>query len=387
MKGRRIPLQRPPLSSPVRAGVPHVPSRPSAKRVPRLDSPVLPTPLAPTTAILTSRRPAAPRQQSAAVLPGAGYSAMVHMFWMRRIAAPAGLHSAGREVEDRRRLALQREEGTRSDAARAETRKNPRGESDETRGSAVPVRGWDGSRPGADFLWPRPRLYSISQSPAAPLDAPPTACTTRLRPHESPKRVRSPVRSAENRAAGARVATCGNQPAPAALARGRTGGCGATGSQIRVGDLSVSAGSQVRVGGICPCLRGRLVSAGSQIRGGLRSTLPCLPTSLLGLHKSVPRHSPYWVPGPLTSLTTAYIRLSSPSLTQGTCWGTPQAPDLFGPVLCSTPALETPLHWLGHIPSIFLHYTISHHYIHKQRDNPPWPKMWRCLGGKIPILL
>lgn len=55
------------------------------------DSPVLPTPLAPTTAILTSRRPAAPRQHSAAAaLPAAGYSAMVHMFWMRRIAAPAG---------------------------------------------------------------------------------------------------------------------------------------------------------------------------------------------------------------------------------------------------------------------------------------------------------
>ena len=47
----------------------------------REDSPVLPTPLAPTTAILTRRRPAAPRQQSAAAaLPGAGYSAMVHMF-------------------------------------------------------------------------------------------------------------------------------------------------------------------------------------------------------------------------------------------------------------------------------------------------------------------
>lgn len=47
----------------------------------REDSPVLPTPLAPTTAILTSRRPAALRQKSAAAaLPGAGYSAMVHMF-------------------------------------------------------------------------------------------------------------------------------------------------------------------------------------------------------------------------------------------------------------------------------------------------------------------
>lgn len=164
------------------------------------------------------------------------------------------------------------------------------GESDETTGSAVPVRGWDLSRPGADFLWPRPRLHPSSQSPGAPLEAPPTVCTTRLRPHWSRERVRGPVRSEENRAAGARVATCGIQPAPAALARGRTGGCGVTGSQIRVGDLSVSAGSQVHMGGICPCLRRRPVtSTGSQIRGGFRDTHPCLPTSPLGLRRSDPR--------------------------------------------------------------------------------------------------
>lgn len=96
-KGKRIPLQCPPLPAPVRVGRSPT-SRPSTQRIPGLYSPVLPTPLAPTTAILTSRRPAAPRQQSAAVLPGEGYSAMVHMFWMRRIAAAAGLHRAGREV-------------------------------------------------------------------------------------------------------------------------------------------------------------------------------------------------------------------------------------------------------------------------------------------------
>lgn len=193
----------------------------------------MPTPLAPTTAILTSRRPAAPRQQSAAVLPGAGYSAMVHMFWMRRIAATARLHGAGRKVRT-------------GDGSRCKERRVPRrrargqklertGERDEKRGSGVPDRGWDGSRRGAGFLWPRPRLHSSSQSPSAPLEAPPTACTTRLRPHRSRERVRGPVRSEENRAAGARVATCGTQPAPAALARGRTGACGVTGSQIRVG--------------------------------------------------------------------------------------------------------------------------------------------------------
>ena len=69
----------------------------------------------------------------------------------------------------------------------------------------------------------------------------------------------------------------------------------------------MSAGSQVHVGGICPCLHRRPgVSAGSQIRGGFRSTHPCLPTSPLGLRRSVPRHSLNWVPGPLTSLTTGF---------------------------------------------------------------------------------
>lgn len=137
--------------------------------------------------------------------------------------------------------------------------------------------------------------------------------------------MRGPVRSEENRAAGARVATCGTQPAPAALARGRTGACGGHGvSDPRGGDLAVSAGSQVHVVGICPCLqRSPGVSAGSQIRGGFRGTHPCLPTSPLGLRRSVPRHSLNWVPGPLTSLTTAYIPLASPPLTPRNLLGAP----------------------------------------------------------------
>lgn len=199
--------------------------------------------------------------------------------------------------------------------------------------------------------------------------------------------MRSPVRSTENRAAGARVATCWTHPAPAALARGRTGGCGATGSQIRVGDLSVSAGSQVRVGGICPCLRGRLVlSAGSQIRGGLRFTHPCLPTSLLGLHRSVRRHSPYLVPGPLTSLTTANIRLASPSLTQGTCRRIPQVPDLFDPVLCSCAGDTIALAWphTKYFPALY-NFPITI-FINKEITLPGL-KCGICLGGKIPILL
>lgn len=199
--------------------------------------------------------------------------------------------------------------------------------------------------------------------------------------------MRSPVRSTENRAAGARVATCWTHPAPAALARGRTGGCGATGSQIRVGDLSVSAGSQVRVGGICPCLRGRLVlSAGSQIRGGLRFTHPCLPTSLLGLHRSVRRHSPYLVPGPLTSLTTANIRLASPSLTQGTCRRIPQVPDLFDPVLCSCAGDTIALAWphTKYFPALY-NFPITI-FINKEIALPGL-KCGICLGGKIPILL
>lgn len=274
---------------------------------------------------------------------------MVHMFWMRRIAATAGAARSGEESQDRRPLALQGEEGTRSDTARAETGRNGR-EREETRGSAVPARGWHRSRPGADFLRPRPRLHCSSQSPGAPLEAPPTASTTRLRPHRSRERVRSPVRSEENRAPGARVATCGTQPAPAALARGRTGGCGVTGSQIRVGDLPMSAGFQVRIRGICPCLRRKpVMSAGSQIHGGFRGTHPCLPTSPLDLRRSVPRHSLNWVPGPLTSLTTAYIQLPSP-LTPRNLLGTPQAhshcPVWPYPVLCSCAGDTIALIWL-----------------------------------------
>lgn len=43
-----------------------------------------------------------------------------------------------------------------------------------------------------------------------------------------------PVRPGERREAGAREATRGIQPSPAALARGPSGGCRVTGSQIRV---------------------------------------------------------------------------------------------------------------------------------------------------------
>lgn len=336
MKGRRIPLQRPPLSSPVWVGVSQVPPLDQA------DSSLGLTGLAhaagPHHGDLDE--PAAGGPQ-AAVGSGAARDGVLcdgtHVLdeAHRRYGRAA---RSGEGSQDRRRLALQGEEGARSDTARAETGRNRR-EREGTRGSAVPAGGWDLSRPGADFLRPRPRLHSSSQSPGAPLEAPPTACTTGLRPHRRRERVRSPERVEENRAAGARVATCGTQPAPAALARGRTGGCGVTGSQIRVGDLSVSAGSRVRVGGICPCLRREpVMSAGSQIRGGFRGTHPCLPTSPLGLRRSVPRHFLNWVSGPLTSLTTAYIRLPSP-LTPRNLLGTPQAHSHCSvwpyPVLCS----------------------------------------------------
>lgn len=289
MKGRRIPLQRPPLSSPVWVGVSQVPPLDQAGSSLGLTG--LAHAAGPHHGDLDE--PAA-RSPQAAVGSGAARDGVLcdrtHVLdeAHRRYGRAA---RSGEESQARRRLALRGEEGTRSDAARAGTGRTGR-EREETRGSAVPARGWDRSHPGADFLRPRPRLHSSSQSPGAPLEAPPTACTTRLRPCRSRERVRSPVRSEENRAAGARVATCGTQPAPAALARGRTGGCGVTGSQIRVGDLSVSAGFQVRMGGLCPCLPMKpVMSAGSQIRGGFRGTHPCLPTSPLGLRRSVPRHS------------------------------------------------------------------------------------------------
>lgn len=72
------------------------------------------------------------------------------------------------------------------------------------------------------------------QSPRALLEAPPSACAEKLRPQRSAGPVLGPVRPKESRAVGAREATCGIQPAPAALARGPTGGCRVTGSQIRV---------------------------------------------------------------------------------------------------------------------------------------------------------
>lgn len=183
--------------------------------------------------------------------------------------------------------------------------------------------------------------------------------------------MRGPVRSEENRAAGARVATCGIQPAPAALARGRTGGCGVTGSQIRVGDLSVSAGSQVHMGGICPCLRRRPVtSTGSQIRGGFRDTHPCLPTSPLGLRRSDPRYSlNYWVPGALTSLITSYIQLASPPLTPRNAGNPTGLRSL--PCLALSCALlvrwrHQALTWL-HSRYYTRLYIFPHHCIRKQR--------------------
>lgn len=288
-----------------------------------MDSPVLPTPLAPTTAILTSRRPAAPRQQSAAVLPGAGYSAMVHMFWMRRIAATARLHGAGLESQDRRRLALQGEEGTRSEGTRAETGKNGRARREERLSGS-------GSRLGSQ---PPGRGFSLAQAPPPPQQpirgrparGPAHGLHNQAAPPQEPRASAGPC-EIRGKQGGRREGGNVRDPAGSRCASTRPHRClrGHGVSDPRGGDLAVSAGSQVHVVGICPCLqRSPGVSAGSQIRGGFRGTHPCLPTSPLGLRRSVPRHSLNWVPGPLTSLTTAYIPLASPPLTPRNLLGAP----------------------------------------------------------------
>lgn len=158
---------------------------------------------------------------------------------------------------------------------------------------------------------------------------------------------------------------------------------GSRGLRSAWGDLAVSAGSQVHVGGICPCLHRRPgVSAGSHIRGGFKSTHPCLPTSPLGLRRSVPRHSLNWVPGPLTSLTTGFST-SDPKEPAGSPIG--HCPVWPCPVLCSCArhlctdlATFKVLSWIIHFP---------HPCIPKQR-HPPLrdPKCGVCLWGKIPIL-
>lgn len=87
---------------------------------------------------------------------------------MRRIAAAAELHHAGREV---RTGAARAERVTRSDAA------SPRGiestrEKDERPDSAIPARSWGGRRPGAGFLWLRPRPLPGRPIPGRPSRGP-----------------------------------------------------------------------------------------------------------------------------------------------------------------------------------------------------------------------
>lgn len=156
------------------------------------------------------------------------------------------------------------------------------------------------------FPGPGPAHAQGGQSPRALLEAPPSACAEKLRPQRSAEPVLGPVRPKESRAAGAREATCGIQPAPAALARGPTGGCRVTGSQIRVegsvrfyqaldprqrpvhvfwvlgtlGNLSVPMKSQILV-------RDLLYLRGLRSAGGFTGTHRCLPTSPPALPRAV----------------------------------------------------------------------------------------------------
>lgn len=172
MKGRTILLQRPPLLSPVRAGVSHVPSHNQAGF--SLELTGLAHAAGPHHGDLDeppARNPQTVVGSGAARGGVLGDGAHVLDEAHRRCgrADPRGKGSEDRSSSHRA------ETVSRTDAARP-GRLESTWENDGTRVSAVPARNWDGRRPGADFFPAQAPPTPRETNPRAPCSRP------RLRP-------------------------------------------------------------------------------------------------------------------------------------------------------------------------------------------------------------